>query len=94
MFVVWCKACDHFADLVPLMPLFLAPDPHSHSLHAPQVTKNTTTILFHTEVFAEQLFEADEEEEEAEIESREERDEQIRTEYKQKAHRIMKREKR
>lgn len=94
MFVVWCKTCDHFAVILsPSCPSFSLPT-RSHSLHAPQVTKNTTTILFHTEVFAEQLFEGDEEKEEAEMESREEWDDQIRAEYKEKAHRIMKREKR
>lgn len=70
-----------------MSPLF-APD--SHSLHVPQVTKNATTILFHTEVFAEDLYEDDEE-----TESIDERDEdEIRAEFKQQAHRIMKREKR
>lgn len=78
------------------MPLFLVPI-RSHSLHVPQVTENSTTILFHTEVFAEQFFEADQEEEEDQEhddDQLEVRHEAIREEYKKAAHRIVKREKR
>lgn len=63
--------------------------------HAPQVHKNSTTILFHTEVFAEQLFPSHEGEEDEEDDGRrKELDRQMRAEYKERAHRIIKREKR
>jgi hypothetical protein len=77
---------------ITLMPFFLVPA--SHSLHVPQVTENSTTILFHTEVFAEQFFDNEDEDETEEEDDVEVRHEEIRAEYKQKAHRIMKREKR
>lgn len=60
----------------------------------PQVTRNSTTIIFHTEVFPEHFESYEDDSEGNDDESEEEIEEPIYSDFKEKVHRIIKREKR
>lgn len=86
--IACCKTCPQTS----IFPSLFTSSSDTH--HAPQVTKNSTTFVFHTEVFAEQLFPSHEEEEEDGEDDGRRDDESVRAEYKERAHRIIRREKR
>ena len=62
----------------------------------PQVTRNSTTIIFHTEVFPEHFesYDDDDDSERSYDESEDEINDSIHSYFKEKVHRIIKREKR